>query len=52
MVGSGAMGRQVEVGRFGGVVNAAFTDAGLVVLVAVEPVVVVSFGAPFGIVVA
>ena len=43
------MGRQVEVGRVGWLVNAAFTDTGLVVLVAVEPVVVVSFGAPFGI---
>ena len=46
------MGRQVEVGRVGWFVNAAFTDTGPVVLVAVEPVVVVSFGAPFGIVVA
>ena len=46
------MGRQVEVGRVRWFVNAAFTDTDLVVLVAFEPVVVVSFGAPFGIVVA
>ena len=46
------MGRQVEVGRVRWFANAAFTDAGVVVLMAVEPMVVVSFGAPFGIVVA
>jgi hypothetical protein len=48
VVGSGAMGRQVEDIRVARAANAASTDAG--VLGPVQPVMVVSLGAPFGIV--
>ena len=50
VVGSGAMGRQVEHMRVTCVAEAASIDAGALVVVAVQPVFVVPFGAPFGIV--
>ena len=44
------MGRQVEYMRVTRVAEATSIDAGALVVVAVQPVFVVPFGAPFGIV--
>lgn len=44
------MGRQVEYIRVACIANAASTDAGVLALGPVQPVIVVSFGAPFVIV--
>ena len=44
------MGRQVEDIRVACIADAAPTDAGVLVLVSVQPVMVVSLGAPIGIV--
>ena len=56
MVGSGAMGRQVEFIRVAAMADAASIDVRALALVAVvavvvvQPAVVASFAAPFGIV--